>query len=289
MSWLRRSTVVPRALWLATRATAPVSGSLSGGVAAALWFVPWQRRRPDPDELAVLGPSERAHVGDAEVVVHVRGEGPTVLLVHGWADRASSLAAFVDPLVAAGHRVVAVDLPAHGDAPGRWTAGPQLARVIAALFDRYQAEAVIAHSLGALATSRALQHAASRTVRRAVLVAPLLRIRDAVSTFGAELRLGDRSLRGLERHVERRFGRDVWHEFAADRNLLGSQVDGLIVHDVDDRRIGIDHARELASVWPSATLLETTGLGHNRILRDRSVVDAVVAHTTHGRTDRSVA
>ena len=47
------------------------------------------------------------------------GAGPSVLLVHGWEGRGAQLGALVDPLVAAGYRVVALDGPAHGDSPGR--------------------------------------------------------------------------------------------------------------------------------------------------------------------------
>ncbi|HEX5771250.1 MAG TPA: alpha/beta hydrolase, partial [Nocardioidaceae bacterium] len=45
----------------------------------------------------------------------VWGDGPVVYLVHGWGGRASQFAAFVEPLVAAGHTVVAFDGLSHGD------------------------------------------------------------------------------------------------------------------------------------------------------------------------------
>lgn len=289
MSALRRSRTAPRALWLAARATAPVSARLSSGAAAALWFVPWQRRAPHPEHLADLGPPRGLSVEGHEVVVHARGEGPAVLLVHGWADRAASMAAFVSPLVSAGHRVVAVDLPAHGAAPGRWTAGPQLATAIAALVTRFEAEAIVAHSLGGLVTSRALRLTRiPSSVRRLVLLSPLLRIGEALTMFASGAGLGPRTLRALEARMERRFTGSVWDDFAADRNLADSHLDGLIVHDTDDTRVSVDHARRLQAAWPTARLLETQGLGHTRLLRDPHVVDAVLKHVQHGG-QRSVA
>ena len=39
------------------------------------------------------------------------GEGPTVLLVHGWEGRGSQMAAFAAPLAEAGFRAVAFDAP----------------------------------------------------------------------------------------------------------------------------------------------------------------------------------
>lgn len=287
MSALRRSRTAPRVLWLAARATAAVSPRLSSGAAAAMWFTPWQHR--PPRDLAELGPARSLSAGGHEVVIHSRGVGPTVLLVHGWADRAASMAGFVQPLVAAGHRVIAVDLPAHGAAPGRWTAGPALATAIAALAARFEVEAVVAHSLGALVTSRALRPPdAPPSVRRLVVLAPLLRIDEAMTMFAREVGLPPRTLQALKGRMERRFTSSVWDDFAADRNLADSHLDGLIVHDSDDARVGVDHARRLRAAWPSARLLETRGLGHTRLLRDPQVIAAVVQHVEHGG-QRSVA
>ena len=53
------------------------------------------------------------------------GEGPPIYLVHGWGGQRPHLAVFVKPLVEAGYRVVAFDLPSHNEsdpgelAPGR--------------------------------------------------------------------------------------------------------------------------------------------------------------------------
>jgi pimeloyl-ACP methyl ester carboxylesterase len=51
----------------------------------------------------------------------------------------------------------------------------------------------------------------------------------------------------------------------------------LIVHDRDDPETSWDASRAMASTWPAARLVTTTGLGHNRILADPSVVRAAVA------------
>jgi pimeloyl-ACP methyl ester carboxylesterase len=51
----------------------------------------------------------------------------------------------------------------------------------------------------------------------------------------------------------------------------------LIVHDRDDRETSWQASRTLAGSWTDARLLTTTGLGHNRILSDPTVVSASVA------------
>ncbi|MGZ5446135.1 MAG: alpha/beta hydrolase [Thermoanaerobaculia bacterium] len=42
------------------------------------------------------------------------GEGPAVLLVHGWGGHAAQFQSFVEPLVRAGFRAIAFDAPSHG-------------------------------------------------------------------------------------------------------------------------------------------------------------------------------
>lgn len=53
-------------------------------------------------------------VGGAPVTTYAWGEGPAVLLVHGWSSHTGCMAGFVDPLLERGFRVVAFDAPAHG-------------------------------------------------------------------------------------------------------------------------------------------------------------------------------
>jgi pimeloyl-ACP methyl ester carboxylesterase len=57
--------------------------------------------------------------GGQKLAVWSWGDGPTALLLHGWAGRSEQLAAFVRPLLAAGFSVIAPDAPGHGDSSGR--------------------------------------------------------------------------------------------------------------------------------------------------------------------------
>ena len=56
---------------------------------------------------------------DCRLAATAWGEGPIVLLAHGWESRRTHWSAFVGPLVEAGFRPLAVDAPAHGDSPGQ--------------------------------------------------------------------------------------------------------------------------------------------------------------------------
>src|SRR5882757_8515223 len=90
------------------------------------------------------------------------GEGPPVYLVHGWGGCRAHLAVFVKPLVEAGHRVIAFDLPSHNDSdpgdlkPGRTTVVECAEAVQGMVRTHGPARAIVAHSLGAKATALAV-------------------------------------------------------------------------------------------------------------------------------------
>src|SRR4029079_1563799 len=73
-------------------------------------------RRPAPDwerEILAMGKRFVVDEGRRSIVAWSFGEGPAVVLAHGWNGRGGQLGAFVDPLVRAGFRVVTFDAPGH--------------------------------------------------------------------------------------------------------------------------------------------------------------------------------
>lgn len=210
----------------------------------------------------------------------VWGEGPVVYLVHGWGGRGCDLAAFVSPLVAHGRRVVMFDGPSHGASDAgalgaRRTHGVELGRAFDAVAARFgPAEAVVAHSMGAMVTLLTLKHGWLGT-GRVVLVAPMTRFRDQLASFQMVLGVGRRTGARMERAIERVVGYPV-SEFEAPR--LYDEVDRppmLIVHDRGDRTTPYTASLDLAT-RSGANLVTTDGLGHYRVLGDPGVVGAVV-------------
>jgi hypothetical protein len=100
--------------------------------AARLWFT-----APPPlplDRLPVPPPGEEVGVelDGRRLRATAWGSGPLVLLLHGWGGRSEQLGAFVAPLVAAGHRVVALPptlvVHDHGDREVGFRDGHETAR-----------------------------------------------------------------------------------------------------------------------------------------------------------------
>lgn len=236
--------------------------------------------RPSAGELVEL----TARRG-GRMVAEVWGDGPVVYLVHGWGGWRGQLGAFVAPLVAAGHRVVAFDAPGHGDSgpsvmgPGRGTI-VEVMEALEVAAERFGEPAgIVAHSMGTTATSKVLRDGAVRT-DRLVLVAPNHDVVDVIAQVARTLRLSARVQRMLHAGIEDFVGHPL-----SDFDLEPMGADGrlpqtLVVHDRQDKETPYVVGARVAAAWPTATLVSTDGLGHQRILRDDVVVDLAVQHVT---------
>lgn len=284
----RKSTIVRlriQALRTGFAVAERIAPAVGGRVAERIWFTlpPTPREHPTDGGTPFTVRSQGTTIRGA-----TRGSGPVVYLVHGWGGRGSQLHAFVGPLVRAGHQVVSFDAPAHGGSdpgpsgPGRSTA-VELARALDDVAARFgPAHAVVAHSLGAMATTLAVEHG-WLGVQRLALVAPMLDVETALDVFTAGLGIGPRTRQRLGRRIARRVGLPL-DEFSPEP-LVRDGIPALVAHDVGDRQTPYADSVVFVERHRDATLLTTSGLGHQRILRDPAVVQAVVAHLAEETRD----
>lgn len=121
-------------------------------------FLTVQRHKEPPREEEWRSRGSEMTIAGLEAVVYGAPDRPAAVLIHGWAGRGLQLCAYIDPLVAAGHRVIALDGPAHGRSDGRpglptWTAAME--RVIADV----DPALIVGHSFGGAASIVAAKRA----------------------------------------------------------------------------------------------------------------------------------
>lgn len=201
---------------------------------------------------------------------------PTVLLVHGWAGSGEQMFRLGDALAEAGFNPVLLDFPGHGRSGGWRSTLPQFGRAIYAAASRLgPLHAVVAHSLGAVAT----MHAAARGLpaQRLVLIAPsappVVFLRWFAATFG----LADSVPERMRRQIELREAVAL-AEFEPE--WLGPRITqrSLVIHDQGDRVAPFSAAEQVVRWLVDGRLLPTQGLGHRRVLEDRMVTREIVAH-----------
>lgn len=208
-----------------------------------------------------------------QIDIGLWGEGPLVLLVHGWAGGGVQFDLLRAELVGRGFRVACFDAPAHGASVASTTSLLDFMGVIEAVSEcQGPIHALVGHSLGATAVALSSRNWPEGMAPALVLLAPMPGFRFALDSFARSLNLSDVGCAVLSDHLQRTLGFDARE---MELGALRPKVPSLFVHDAQDKATPLSASRDLVSAWPGAALLETSGLGHSRILADSSVIERV--------------
>jgi pimeloyl-ACP methyl ester carboxylesterase len=241
------------------------------------FFTP-SRRLPTASEQVILEQATLSSIanGSTPLTLFSWGSGSTVLLVHGWGGGGAQLTAFVPPLLQLGYRVLACDLPAHGQTAGEQTNAFEFATAIQTIAaQEVQFAGIIAHSWGAAATIMALSEGIN--AERVVCLSAACWLSSAVKTIAKLLRLQPETEAELRHLFELQFGEEVWQRASADLSAAKLAMPGLLFHDCNDRKIHHRESQSIAKAWSGAELVLTSGLGHEQILHDPDVIAQTVA------------
>ncbi len=210
-----------------------------------------------------------------------------VLVVHGWGSGAAYLAPMAAGLHAAGHRVVALDLPGHGRSSGRILDMRRAVEAVqAASREHGPFDAIVAHSFGGAATIAATSGLIACVKRvpvgRLVIIGAPSRLDFIFGGFARIMRLGKDMLRRLEEQAQRGTG---LHPRMFDGARLVSRlgVPALIIHAHDDKEVPADNAEAYQQVSPQISVHWADGLGHRRIVRDAGVIADIAAFIAEGQ------
>jgi pimeloyl-ACP methyl ester carboxylesterase len=271
-------------LWMLRTAFRTV-GSVAPGVAAR-WaetiFCSPPRPDPRPAEEAFLATGARRTVRSEgqDLAVWVWGQGPVIVLTHGWGGRAGRFSAIAAGLVEAGFRVVLFDAPAHGASMGRQASLPQFSRALREVGDDVgPVDGLVGHSLGGAAVCLAMRQGLN--ARRAVLLAPPADVVLYSHAFAEHLRLPIRARDVMQQNLETRL-QIRWEELHIPTLARSMTAPALIIHDVQDADVPYNQGAEIADAWPGAQLYTTIGLGHRAILRNPEVIRRAVVFLRAG-------
>lgn len=187
------------------------------------------------------------------------GQGPKILLVHGWESNASRWELLLPFLKDKAH-VIALDGPSHGLSTGRFNIF-NYAACIDQVVKIHQPQVLIGHSLGG-ATSVYYQHRyqAQSIERIAVLGAPA-EMRILLEYYKKLLGLSSRTMHLLESYIQKKLQVHP-AQFSAEAFTADLEIEGFVAHDEFDELIPFHQANKTAERWKNAQLHSTQGFGH---------------------------
>ncbi len=252
-----------------------ISSSLAGAIAKKLFFTPLRYEIPQREkEIADRARLFKFQFRNLLLQGYEWGEGPVVILLHGWSGRATQFAEFVGPLVAVGFKVVSFDAPGHNASPGKYADLVLFSESLKTLAARYEdIQTVVGHSLGGAATLHALQNGLK--LESAVVIGTPSIPADIIRNFTFIINSSDKMGEYITKHIRKTYGKS-FESYGAQETGKDANIPVMVIHDENDNEVSVRDAKELTKVLKQGQLLITQGLGHVKILRDTDVIDRAI-------------
>ena len=207
------------------------------------------------------------------------GSGPVIACAHGWGAWWQQFSVYIEPLTAAGFRVVCWDAPSHGEsAPGQFGPGrsgmPDLTAAIEAVAAQLgPLHGLIAHSGATLAAPQAMRSGVRPG--RVAFISTSVAASDQLAYFSGLLGWGPRTVQQAREQIEQQFAVKMAEWELLD--LLPAELPTLLMLQAEqDAQTPLASAQRLAERWPGARLRITADHDHHRILWASWTRDQVV-------------
>jgi pimeloyl-ACP methyl ester carboxylesterase len=229
-----------------------------------------------------LPPGERAALDTAEkTIVPFRGfriqtyrwpgPGQRLVLVHGWEGRSGNFIPLLPLLQGMGFDVYAFDAPSHGLSSRGATSMFEFSDLVAERLQDWQPDCAISHSFGSVATISALSSNPALSIDKYALLTTPDRFLERIDWVAAQVGITDSVKKRLVSRIQRESGIDPSTLSVSDAVANVRVGRALILHDVRDRVIPVQQARNVHAQWPASQMQELEHTGHFKILRDPGV------------------
>lgn len=204
-----------------------------------------------------------------------------VLVIHGWGSRTEHLRPIVEALRGRGLRVLALDLPGHGQSSGRTLNMAKAVAAVKAVEEWFAPiSTIVGHSLGGAVAVNALAGSVRGVnpvrAHRLVLIATPNSMRPLFETTAWQLGLGPRTRQAFFDEVERVTGNPL-SAFVGTRQAAELSISMLVLHAPDDREVAPSDAEDFAAAGPHVQRRWIPGAGHRRILSDSRAIVLISA------------
>jgi len=205
------------------------------------------------------------------------GDGPLVILVHGWNGSAAQLSPLAANLATRGFRCVAIDVTGHGASVGSRTGWRHFIDDIAALSAQLGGEvhAYVGHSAGGLAMMAARVTRGVRAGKYVCVCSPSHPF-PPIRAIQQQLDPAQSVLTACQDDIARQLGAG-WQQLESGWAYAGAGPDLLLFYDEADRFVDHTEGDRIGMWCPGSTLVKSTAHGHTKVLAAPELEREVVA------------
>lgn len=277
----KRKTPKPTAkqltLYIMFQSLQSVSPRLASLMAYKLWF------HPPREGFAYLPEYAPDGMRAGEIVVNKKkvcywsaGTGKTVFMIHGWAGCGKQFAEMAQAFLAEGYRVIWMDAPAHCASEGWQTSLFEFSESMVSVQQQEGSfEAVVAHSFGVPCSLYAMAWK-SLQVNKFISISAPPTTQDLMDGFCKIIRANSKTKERLIQRFKDFLGEIDIDDTSALNNARHITQPCLVIHDKHDRVTRAEGSQQLCENFKQAEYLQTQRLGHNKILRDKAVIESCV-------------
>ena len=204
-----------------------------------------------------------------------------ILIAHGFSSYAYKFDKYVIALRKEGFEVLAFDAPAHGNSDGKKINALIYRDTILSIEKKFgPLFGIIAHSLGGLAASLAVELLDNQEKRKLVLIAPATETKTAVKHFFTLIPSDPKIINAFNKHIEQIAKQPISY-FSVARVARTTTAKILWVHDQDDNVCTFNDVKPLLTEQINGLeLFITKGLGHNKIYKVNSTKEKIIHFLT---------
>jgi pimeloyl-ACP methyl ester carboxylesterase len=208
----------------------------------------------------------------------VWGEGKRkVMITHGWGSKAADFADLITALRTIDDlQVIAFDAPGNGSSEGELSNLLLFTKAAEAVMNTYGVPHIlIGHSLGAMANVMAIKQTVIKPALQ-ISIAPLVRLKEnfitTMTIAGASQTAQDDFFEDFESLLELQASTFNFY----DLYVADSSVKHWLAYDREDKIAPYAYLQEFLVAQPEILTQEYEGVGHERIIKDKGLIEQVV-------------
>ncbi|GAA4108248.1 alpha/beta fold hydrolase [Aquimarina addita] len=190
------------------------------------------------------------------------GNGPTILLVHGWDSNTHRWKTLIEKLHQLDFTIIAFDAPAHGYSSGKTLHVPLYTECVQKIVALYRPNHIIGHSAGGMATIFHQFSYPDSEIEKVIILASPTKLASIMNGYQKTLKLSDKFIQALNQYFKDQFG-FYFEEFSMAEFAKNIEKPGLIIHDKYDDIAPYDEAVEIAKNWKNVQFKTTENFGHS--------------------------